>query len=56
MWTIWTKQNRQSFEDERKTMVQLLDLCQRILFDWSWCWGFLDCSTLMDFLSYIRIA
>ena len=56
MWTIWTKQNRWSFEDEGKTVVQLLNLCQRIFFDWSWCWGFLDCSTLMDFLSSIRIA
>ena len=56
MWTIWTKRNRPSFEDEAKTVVQLLDLCERILFDWSWCWGFLDCSTLMDFLLSIRIA
>ena len=56
MWTIWTKQNRWSFENEGKTVVQLLNLCQRIFFDWSWCWGFLDCSTLMDFLSSIRIA
>ena len=56
MWTIWTEQNRLSFEDNRKTVVQLLDLCQRTLFDWSWCWGFSDCSILMDFLSSIRIA
>ena len=55
MWTIWTKQNRQAFKDEGKTVVQLLELCQRTLFDWSRCWGFLDCSTLMDFLLSIRI-
>ena len=29
MWTIWTKRNRRSFEDEGKTVVQLLELCQR---------------------------
>ena len=56
MWTIWIEQNWWSFEDEGKTVVQLLDLCQRTLFDWSWCWGFSDCSILMDFLSSIRIA
>ena len=55
MWTIWTERNRQSFEDEGKTVVQLLEFCQRTLFDWSRCWGFLDCSTLMDFLLSIRI-
>ena len=55
LWTIWTEQNRRSFEDEGNTVVQLLELSQRTLFDWSHCWGFSDCSTLMDFLSSIRI-
>ena len=55
MWTIWTERNRQSFEDELKTVVQLLELCKRTLFDWSRCWGFSDCSTHADFLSSIRI-
>ena len=55
MWTIWTEWNRQSFEDEGKSVVQLLEFCQRTLFDWSRCWGISDCFTLMDFLSSIRI-
>ena len=55
LWTIWTEWNRWFFEDEGKTVVQLLELCQQTLFDWSRCWGFSDCFTLMDFLSYIRI-
>ena len=55
LWTIWTEQNWRSFEDEGKVVVQLLELCQRTLFDWSRCWGFSDSSTLMDFLSSIRI-
>ena len=55
MWTIWSDQNWQAFEDEEKTVVQLLEFCQRTLFDWSRCWGFSDCSTLMDFISFIRI-
>ena len=56
MWTIWTERNRRSFEDNGKSVVQLLDLCQRTLFDWSRCCGLSDCSTLMDFLLSIRIA
>ena len=56
MWTIWTERNRRSFEDKGKTVVQLLDLCHRTLFDWSWCWGLSDCFTLMKFLSSISLS
>ena len=55
MWTIWTEWNCRSFEDEEKMVVQLLEHCQRTLFDWSRCWGYSDCSTLLDFLSSISI-
>ena len=55
MWIIWIERNRRSFEDEEKTVVQLLEFCQRTLFDWSRCWGYSDSSTLLDFLSSIRI-
>ena len=55
MWTIWSDQNWRAFEDEEKTVVQLLEFCQRTLFDWSRCWDFSNCSTLMDFISSIRI-
>ena len=56
MWIIWTERNRRSFEDFGKSLAQLLYLCQRALFDWSWCWGLLDYFALMDFLSSLRIA
>ena len=55
MQTIWTERNQQSFQDEGKNVVQLLEYCQRTLFDWYSCWGYSDCSTLLDFLSSIRI-
>ena len=55
MWTIWTEWNRRSFEDEGNIVVQLLEFCQRTLFDRSRCWGYSDSSTLLDFLSSIRI-
>ena len=56
MWNIWTERNQCSFEDTRKSLDQLLDLCKRILFDLSRCWGLSDCSTHMDFLLSLRIA
>ena len=47
MWTIWLECNRCFFEDSEKTLVELKDLCQHRLFDWSRCWGFTDCSSLL---------
>ena len=55
MWTIWIERKWWSFEDEGKTMIQLLEICQRTPFDWPRCWDFSDCSTLLDFISSIRI-
>ena len=54
-WTIQSERNQRAFEDEGKIVVQLLEFCQRTLFDWSRCWGFSDCSSLTDFISSIRI-
>ena len=34
MWTIWFERNRRAFEDEEKTVVQLLEFCEWTLFDW----------------------
>ena len=56
MWTIYTERNWHPFKDTEKYLAQLLDLCQRTLFDWSQCWGLLDCSALMDFLLSLRKA
>ena len=56
MWIIWTERNRRSFEDTEKSLVQLQALCQKILFDWSRCWGFLNCSTILEFISSLSIA
>ena len=51
----FNERKMRSFEDEGKTVVQLLEFCQWTLFDWSRCWGYSDSSTLLDFLSSIRI-
>ena len=51
MWTIWTECNQRSFENIEKSMAQLLDLCQR-----TQCWGLSNCSTIIDFLLFLRIG
>ena len=56
MWTIWTERNWRFFEDTEKSLAQLLDLCQRTLFDWPRCWGLSDCFALIDFLLSLRIV
>ena len=56
MWIVWTERNRHSFEDTKKSLVQLQALCQKTLFDWSKCWGFSDCSTILEFISSLSIA
>ena len=56
MWTIWLERNRRCFEDSETTLVELKDLCRRRLFDWSWCWGFTDCSSsTIFFFSQTRL-
>ena len=54
MWTIWIECNRHSFEDTRKSLSQLLDLCQWSHFDWSRSWGLSDCSTLWIFFRLLE--
>ena len=56
MWIVWTKRNRRSFEDTEKSLVHLLALCQKTLLDWSRCWGFSECSTILEFISSLIIA
>ena len=56
MWIVWTERNRHSFEDTKKSLVQLQALCQKTLFDWSRCWGFSECSTILEFISSLSIA
>ena len=56
MWIVWMERNRRSFEDIEKSLVQLQALCLKTLFDWSRCWGFSDCSTILEFISSLSIA
>ena len=50
------ERNRRSFEDTEKSLVQLQALCQKTLFDWSKCWGFSDCSTILEFIASLSCA
>ena len=56
IWIVWMERNWRPFEDTEKSLVQLQALCQKTLFDWSRCWGFSDCSTILEFISSLSIA
>ena len=56
MWTIWMECNRWSFEDYEKSLVELIGLCQRSVFDWSQCWGFTECSSIVQFFSSLSLV
>ena len=55
MWIVWLERNQCSFEDIKKKLEELKVLYQRSLFDWSQCWGFMDCSSLFEFMFSLRI-
>ena len=56
MWIVWLEQNRRSFENNEKTLDKLKVLCQRSLWEWSRCWGFIDYSSLFEFMSSLSLV
>ena len=56
MWVVWMERNRCSFEAKEKSLVQLQALCQSTLFDWARCWGSSNRSSILEFLTSLRIA
>ena len=56
MWIVWMERNRRSFEDSEKSLVELIGLCQRSLFYWSRCWGFTECSSIVQFFSSLILV
>ena len=56
MWIVWMERNRRSFEDSEKSLVELIGLCQRSLFYWSQCWGFTECSSIVQFFSFLILV
>ena len=53
---VWMKRNRHSFEAKEKLLVQLQALCQSTLYDWSTGWGSSNCSSILKFLTSLRIV
>ena len=51
---MWTERDRQTFEDEEKTVVQLLEYCQWTLFDWSCCLYF-SCLSFINNILFLLI-
>ena len=56
MWIVWLERNRRSFEDNEKTLDELKVLCQCSLWEWSCCWGFIDCSSLFEFMPSLSLV
>ena len=56
MWVVWMERNQCSFEAKEKSFVQLQALCQSTLFDWSRCWGSSNFSSIIEFLTSLRIV
>ena len=50
------ERNHRFFEDSEKSLVELIGLCQRSLFDWSQCWGFIECSSIVQFFSSLSLV
>jgi len=47
MWLVW--KDSHTFEDMESSLDQLKALFVRTLFDWSWVWGFTQCSSVLEF-------
>ena len=56
MWIVWLERNCRSFGDKEKTLDELKLLCLRSLLEWSQCWGFTDCSSPSEFLSFLYLV
>ena len=55
MLIVWLEWKYYSFEDTEKMLEELFVLCQHSLFDWSHCWDFINCSSLLEFMHSLRI-
>ena len=56
MCLVWKECNARTFEDIERLIDMLKNLLARTLFDWSRIWGLTYCSSLSDFLIFIRLS
>ena len=56
MWIVWLERNRHSFDDDKKMLDELKVLCQYSFFEWFRCWGFIDYSSLSEFMFSLRLV
>ena len=56
MWLVWKERNAQTFEDIERPIDMLKNLLARTLFEWSCIWGLAHCSSLSDFLIFVRLS
>ena len=56
MWLVWKERTAQTFEDIERPIDMLKNLLARTLFEWSCIWGLAHCSSLSDFLIFVRLS
>ena len=56
MWLVWKEKNSLTFGDMENSLDQLIVLFARTLFDWSWVWGFTQCSSILESQVSLRFS
>ena len=56
MQLTWKECNVRTFEDTKRTVDLLKSLLSMTLFEWSHIWGFMHCTSLLDFINSISFS
>ena len=56
MWIVWLEWNRHSFENMEKMLDEWKVLYQHSLFEWSHCWGFTNCLSILEFMFSLKLS
>ena len=54
MWSVWQERNRRIFEDLEKSLNHLKEQFSGLLYDCSRTWGFMEASSLPDFIALLN--
>ncbi len=54
MWTLWQERNRWIFEGLEKLLIQIKEQFSGLFYDCSKTWGFMEASSLPDFIASLN--
>ena len=55
-WLTWKEHNARTFEDTERAMDLLKSLLTRTLFKWPRIWGFMHCTSLLEFINSVSFS